>query len=718
MPGVADLTDGLAQGQAARDRIELQLARAYARVFRRYARVAVANLHRHAPLVAAAEPDWRMPDADEILPLEQLQLDLGEASKPKHVAAVEATVAPALERFDIAFDVRNPLIEHVILGLGTKITRISEDARQDVMSELNVAWEAGESIPQAATRIRAVLGGQAAGNRGAVIARTELIGAQNGGSLAAAKITDAATHKGWLATRDGRTRMTHAQASGQQRRLDDAFDVGGSPLQFPGDPQGPPDEVIQCRCTMLFEDSRDPVQEELPMARVPGTTTNPPSRQLAADPAVVDPLAEDAMGAAWESDLAFVDTPTGDGRQLAREGFSTRTLPLSLMGMTTTPGPWGGHEGAEVCGRIDSIDLPSGSLAVLGAGRFGTGTFAQDIERMVGTGELTGVSVDLAIMAVEWAVINDDGTINYDPDPDEVEAAWWTDQLLMIAVEWQVMGATVCPFPAFEEAKIALLAAGGRVLHMAFSASGSHARVWSPIRLVEPITASAVGLAREEPPAEWFTTPEPADVCPFTVTDEGRVFGHIAAWQDCHIAYADGCVAPPRSPSGYAYFHTGQVVCEDGNRVDVGRITVGTGHPDLGQDRQATLRHYDDTGTVAAYVTAQDGEHGIWVCGAIEPSLDARRLRELRASAPSGDWRAVNGRLEMVGVLNVPVQGFPRARVRVNVAASGRPPVALIAAGALRVPTQRDVPGDVKAAAAAMLGPRRIAASLARRARS
>ena len=52
----------------------------------------------------------------------------------------------------------------------------------------------------------------------------------------------------WRATHDGRTRETHAAASGQVRKLDEFFQVGGYDLKRPGDPAGPPHETIQCRC--------------------------------------------------------------------------------------------------------------------------------------------------------------------------------------------------------------------------------------------------------------------------------------------------------------------------------------------------------------------------------------------------------------------------------------------------------------------------------------
>ena len=52
----------------------------------------------------------------------------------------------------------------------------------------------------------------------------------------------------WDATRDTRTRRDHSAAHGQKRGLNEDFLVGGSLLRFPGDPNAPARQVIQCRC--------------------------------------------------------------------------------------------------------------------------------------------------------------------------------------------------------------------------------------------------------------------------------------------------------------------------------------------------------------------------------------------------------------------------------------------------------------------------------------
>lgn len=60
-----------------------------------------------------------------------------------------------------------------------------------------------------------------------------------------AKSRGANVMKQWDATLDGRTRPSHARIDGEIRETDEKHSNG---LMFPGDPSGPAEEVIFCRC--------------------------------------------------------------------------------------------------------------------------------------------------------------------------------------------------------------------------------------------------------------------------------------------------------------------------------------------------------------------------------------------------------------------------------------------------------------------------------------
>lgn len=82
-------------------------------------------------------------------------------------------------------------------------------------------------------------------------ARTAVTGAQNAGrmdSYVAAEKMGIKVRKEWLATIDGRTRHSHAMLDGEVVDKDKKFENG---CMFPGDPNGPPWEVYNCRCTLI-----------------------------------------------------------------------------------------------------------------------------------------------------------------------------------------------------------------------------------------------------------------------------------------------------------------------------------------------------------------------------------------------------------------------------------------------------------------------------------
>lgn len=82
-------------------------------------------------------------------------------------------------------------------------------------------------------------------------ARTIVTGAENKGRQDSYKRAEAdgiILQKEWLATNDGRTRHSHAMLDGAIVDQDKKFENG---LMYPGDPSGRPEEVYNCRCTLV-----------------------------------------------------------------------------------------------------------------------------------------------------------------------------------------------------------------------------------------------------------------------------------------------------------------------------------------------------------------------------------------------------------------------------------------------------------------------------------
>jgi hypothetical protein len=175
------------------------------------------------------------------------------------------------------------------------------------------------------------------------------------------------------------------------------------------------------------------------------------------------------------------------------------------------------------------------------------------------------------------------------------------------------------------------------------------------------------------PPSEWFEIPEATTPTPLTYEKSGRVYGHLALWGSCHTGFLNGavaeCVQPPPSKTDYQQFHLGTLETDAGD-VLVGKITYDTGHAPLSASARVAANHYDNTGSVGAFVHATNGELGIWVSGAVRSGISEEGFRDLRANPPSGDWRSMNRNLELVAALSVPVPGFPIPKAQVALAAS------------------------------------------------
>ncbi len=175
---------------------------------------------------------------------------------------------------------------------------------------------------------------------------------------------------------------------------------------------------------------------------------------------------------------------------------------------------------------------------------------------------------------------------------------------------------------------------------------------------------STYTVAPLAPPADWFNAPEPDEPTPLKVTADGRVYGHLAPWDGCHAGMVNGtaqsCVKPPRSMTDYKMFHLGELELEDGSSLPVGKVIVSGSHASTTRETtlQAAISHYDKTGSVAAFVRARNGKHGIFLSGAVKSDISPEQLRDLRANLPSGDWRNLDHNLELIGALAVPVPGF------------------------------------------------------------
>lgn len=394
--------------------------------------------------------------------------------------------------------------------------------------------------------------------------------------------------------------------------------------------------------------------------------------------------------APWEGPLAVEGIVTGDGREFAPDALTWADLPVPLRWNKEDSHGGEARTIAVNVGRIDKIWRDGNK--VMGAGVLDLSD--EDGRRVHAKIEgkfLRGVSIDADSIAdadVEFVWPEDVNAGTEEAGEDDLFEMLFAQPEKVIYHGGRIRAATLVDIPAFAEAYIALLdeagavVAGGRPVTEAelveLRAQEMGAAGTRPAGR-EPLHAVTAGAELWRPPAEWFADPKLSLATPITVTDDGRIYGHAAQWGSCHIGQEGVCVQPPHEDA-HPYYRTGEVACDDGTRMAVGQITVGTGHAPLHLGASPAAEHYDNTGAAVADVAVGNDAHGIWVAGCVRPGADPAKVYELQAAGQvSGDWRRIGGQLRLVGLLAVNVPGFPVPKMRARVA-SGEPQ-ALVAAG-------------------------------------
>lgn len=138
--------------------------------------------------------------------------------------------------------------------------------------------------------------------RAATIARTETHGAALDAierSLKKKRIR--VRKKTWWTAQDARVRATHVAVHGVTIPMDEKFSVGDSMMSRPGDPEGSAEEVINCRCSILYV--TDYAEAPSESSTLPGTLQRLDKQELVK-----------AVTSLYEN-YSFIDTAPEDQRR-------------------------------------------------------------------------------------------------------------------------------------------------------------------------------------------------------------------------------------------------------------------------------------------------------------------------------------------------------------------------------------------------------------------
>lgn len=185
--------------------------------------------------------------ADELFDI-GLEVDLGKKKLlPILMKFLEASGNEALENmgvdrdFNVSVDARITIEERAQFF----VRELNATTFKKLQSEFQDSIDAGEGYTDLAKRIENTYDVISRG-RAMTIARTETLVASQTGTMEGYK-QSGVDIKIWVAVQDDRTRESHSSIDGEERGLHLPFSNG---LMYPGAPDGPAEEVINCRCSI------------------------------------------------------------------------------------------------------------------------------------------------------------------------------------------------------------------------------------------------------------------------------------------------------------------------------------------------------------------------------------------------------------------------------------------------------------------------------------
>jgi len=170
------------------------------------------------------------------------------------------------ERKDFDYQVEIMINDWMTIHALEQSNLIGTTTGNAVKNILIAGTDAGESSLVIGNAIKKHIGTRGIGAwRAQTIARTETHQAAMASSKTSAEATGLTLLKEWISVDDDRTRMSHsrsAAAGGPDGLIVGMYEpfafTGGKRrvvLAYPSDPSGPPEETINCRCVMVYEES-------------------------------------------------------------------------------------------------------------------------------------------------------------------------------------------------------------------------------------------------------------------------------------------------------------------------------------------------------------------------------------------------------------------------------------------------------------------------------
>ena len=147
----------------------------------------------------------------------------------------------------VEFEITEDVVEKINEKTVKFAEQVNDTTREKLKRELGEGVAAGEGVPKLTDRVSNVFRTRRK-YESERIARTEVSSASNAAEFESYKQSKVIEKKEWLTTLDGSERPWHKDINAEVVGLNEKFSNG---LMFPGDPAGPAEEVINCRCTTI-----------------------------------------------------------------------------------------------------------------------------------------------------------------------------------------------------------------------------------------------------------------------------------------------------------------------------------------------------------------------------------------------------------------------------------------------------------------------------------
>ena len=231
-----------------KDELERQ-AREVKRKLRKAARAVVVRANGHGDDGITVKQD-----VDDVFDADDEAERFEREFKGVVMDALRSAGQDELDRLGLGvdFDLDRPEVRAVLKDILHKFAEKTNDTTHDELAGLFEQAEAdGASTADIIERLDEYFEGRKDDASLERIARTTMTAANGAGDVTAWEQSGVVERREWLAALDDRTRDDHREAHGQERDLDEPFDVGGEALDFPGDPSASPEQIVNCRCSQV-----------------------------------------------------------------------------------------------------------------------------------------------------------------------------------------------------------------------------------------------------------------------------------------------------------------------------------------------------------------------------------------------------------------------------------------------------------------------------------